>query len=715
MSRRGGAKPAGIQMFPFLAVLICTMGALVVLLHAFASHGQAKAIKLAEAKAREQREAEALDADFFKWRVGHLREAREKTQAQLAEERLKLSHVEDHQRRLQEKLDELQIAAAQLERAGTEKTEEKERNAAELAETKSKLAAAKDAVAKARQNGKHKAVNYSVVPFEGRNATNRRPVYIECQASKIILQPEGIELSPRDFIGFFGPGNPLASALRAQREYFARQAPSGKLPEEPYPLMLVRPDGIEAYYAARAALDSWGSDFGYELVGADWNLSFPVRDTQLAELTERVVAEARERHREYVLSSSQIARRRSRPVYHAKSHGGFAQEPGTGSGPQGSGLGEWSGYQENGSGVAGGRGTGGFNQRDGQYGGLPNGTSPGSLDEYEQFGNVSPADPYAEPGGLMPRPTGAAGGPGQGQAVTQGQTIDGSQFAEMGRAGTPGGGPSSEYYGGTHPNSAYSGEDREAAVGGPGGPSGPANGGKAHSGSASPLSVSQQKGDMPAHNASEGGDPQLRNPNSPGGEGGTAAGKQHQLGTPQSTFNGAPDSFAAGSAGTSLDKPGTRSTPHDDSSLNGTPADQTISVHAKPPNSMARARGQDWGLMGTGVGAVHASRPILIHCYPDRLVVVSESPEQRSRVIQFGERTQDSIDDLISAVWDNVKVWGKAGRGLYWRPTLVLEVRPGGEQRFDDIQALLADSGLDVSRRRRPATAQQPIVQPIRK
>ena len=701
MSRRSTAKPTGIQMFPFLAVLICTMGALVVLLHAFASHGQAKAIKLAEAKAREQKEAESLDADFYKWRVGHLREAREKTQAQLAEERLKLSHVEDHQRRLQEKLDELQVAATELERAGAEKADEKERNAADLAETKAKLATAKGAVAKARQSGKHKAVNYSVVPFEGRNSTNRRPIYIECRAGTIVLQPEGIELNPRDFIGFFGPGNPLASALRAQREYFARQATEGKPPEEPYPLLLVRPDGIDAYYAARAALDSWGSDFGYELVGADWDLKFPDRDARLAELTERVVAEARERHREYVLSSSQVARRRSRPVYHAKSHGGFAQEPGTGDGPQGSGLGEWDDYQSESDGAGTGDSRGHARSRGDGW----NGTGGETYNNYGQRNDLPTTDPLAEPGGMNMRP--------------HPRTMRGA--GQEDRLSELGGGPSSEYYGGQYPSSAYSGEDRQGATGGQGGPSGPANGGKTHSGSASPLSLSQQKGNLPAHNGSEGGNPELRNPNSPGGEGGTPAGEQNQLGMPQSAYNNAPATPA-------LPEAAYHNTP-ESLTIGNESTPYTLGKGKKMPASMAGARGHDWGLMGTGVGAVHASRPILIHCYSDRLVVVSESREQRSRVIRFGDRTQDSVDDLISAVWDNVKVWGKAGRGLYWKPTLVLEVRPGGEQRFEEIQALLADSGLDVERRRRPnpATARQPsptqapaittkpAVQPIRK
>jgi hypothetical protein len=147
-----------------------------------------------------------------------------------------------------------------------------------------------------------------------------------------------------------------------------------------------------------------------------------------------------------------------------------------------------------------------------------------------------------------------------------------------------------------------------------------------------------------------------------------------------------------------------RNTPYNSSNVNGTPTNQSFSANVSKPKSMAAVRGQDWGLMGTGVGAVNASRPVLVQCYPDRLVVVAE-PGERSRVIPMAGRTQDSVDDLISAVWAHVKTWGKAGRGLYWKPTLGLDVQPGGQQRFDDVKALLADSGLDVEQRKTSGAA----------
>ena len=81
-----------------------------------------------------------------------------------------------------------------------------------------------------------------------------------------------------------GPGNPLAAALRAAREYMLAQREFDPQAGEPYPMLLVRPEGIMAYYAAREAMKSWGCDFGYELIGDDWKLAYPSPDPRLADV-----------------------------------------------------------------------------------------------------------------------------------------------------------------------------------------------------------------------------------------------------------------------------------------------------------------------------------------------------------------------------------------------------------------------------------------------
>jgi hypothetical protein len=62
-----------------------------------------------------------------------------------------------------------------------------------------------------------------------------------------------------------------------------------------------------------------------------------------------------------------------------------------------------------------------------------------------------------------------------------------------------------------------------------------------------------------------------------------------------------------------------------------------------------------------------------------------------------------------------MKSWGIAGKGLYWRPTLLMEVKPGAADRYAEVKALLADSGLDVHERQPHATANLPAKKSNRK
>ena len=94
-------------------------------------------------------------------------------------------------------------------------------------------------------------------------------------------------------------------------------------------------------------LDSWGSDFGYELIGSDWTLKYPApADPQLATLTREIVADARVRMQQLVAALPQFKKNPSAPKYHASSRGGFVAEGGSrggagGSGGNGSGPGGW--------------------------------------------------------------------------------------------------------------------------------------------------------------------------------------------------------------------------------------------------------------------------------------------------------------------------------------------------------------------------------------
>ena len=138
---------------------------------------------------------------------------------------------------------------------------------------------------------------FSIIPYDGPNGTSRRPVYIECRETGVVIQPEGIAISIEDLGPPHGPGNPLDAALRVLRNaYQARDANYG-ITIPPYPLLIVRPDGIHSYALARAAMSGWDDQFGYELIDADMQIAYPDGVPRVAEELNQVIAAAQQRRR----------------------------------------------------------------------------------------------------------------------------------------------------------------------------------------------------------------------------------------------------------------------------------------------------------------------------------------------------------------------------------------------------------------------------------
>ncbi len=323
-SRGRSGQGAGVSLFPFLAVLMCTMGALIVLLVVITRQARLQAAQAAPdvRPPTSQLKEDILAAkELVELQISQLSACRQKTEAQLAEERLKLGHVEDHYRQLREELARLQAASADLDKLKANGSRRRNDLQAEVERLDAALADARRLLAEAQQSAASSPLSYAVVPYEGPNQTHRRPIYLECREDAIILQPEGIAFTASDFDGPVGPGNPLDVALRATREYWlSRKAIDPATVGEPYPLLLVRPGGIEAYYHARAAMKSWGSEFGYELIGEDWELEFPRADAALAGVVHSAVDSARLRQRrlaEAAPSHYGGSSGSARPVYRA--------------------------------------------------------------------------------------------------------------------------------------------------------------------------------------------------------------------------------------------------------------------------------------------------------------------------------------------------------------------------------------------------------------
>lgn len=308
---RDGDNP--VQLFPFVAVLLCTMGALLVLLVSVARTSRARAMDeaaamqaeaqaaatLRAAKSHEQLEASRRELDRVAAYQRELDEARRRADAILQHDRARLAHLEDHMRRLREQLESMKLAAAELNSLEGSRFDDQKQALAEVERLQQLIDEGRQKIEQLRAEAAQRAKSYAIVPFEGRSGTKRRPIYIECNEGEVVLQPEGVVFTLDDFRPPIGPGNPLVAALRAAREHFDRNAPPDATGQDtdPYPLIVVRPKGVEFYRLVREAIQSWDSEFGYELVEQDWDLKFGSADPQLASVEYDAAQLARERLR----------------------------------------------------------------------------------------------------------------------------------------------------------------------------------------------------------------------------------------------------------------------------------------------------------------------------------------------------------------------------------------------------------------------------------
>jgi TolA-binding protein len=297
-------------MFPFLAVLLCTMGALVLMLILMVSQSQAVAREQKQQKNAEM--AATIDGIVVRAELAES-EFRDRNN-QVEDARQRLTHLEDHIRRLMQELAELETSFDRLEeRQKSESAEEAQLQVAKEAEIdalKSEIEIASELLSDKLAEQKENSKAFAIVPYTGANGTARRPIYLECRGDGVVLQPEGILLSFDDLKPPFTPGNPLDACLRAIRNRMLETQLTNSRYSNAYPLLLVRPDGIRSYTLARASMKNWDDQFGYELIGQDMPLVFPKSPPGLNELLKETVRSARERQNA-LMSSLPPSMRRS--------------------------------------------------------------------------------------------------------------------------------------------------------------------------------------------------------------------------------------------------------------------------------------------------------------------------------------------------------------------------------------------------------------------
>ena len=302
MRRRANRKKsaAAMSLFPFLAVLICTMGSLVMLLVLLMQQAHAQAVaenreRTAALSDEQQQQVEQmrLQAEDESWRAEVLEQRREQIQQQVAERRLQLAHLEQHIRDLEQQWKTLQIQAAEITQLLGSESADLQPLEQQKQQLQRDLEKSRAALEKARQSVAERPRAYAIIPYPGPNGTKRRPIYIECTERGVVLQPENIVLTADDFAEPLGPGNPLDAALRTIHAHHKRAF--GFESSQSYPLIIVRPNGVASYAAARAAMSGWEDEFGYELVDEDLVLNFPPPDPGLSVELQKAIEVARQR------------------------------------------------------------------------------------------------------------------------------------------------------------------------------------------------------------------------------------------------------------------------------------------------------------------------------------------------------------------------------------------------------------------------------------
>ncbi|MBC7855903.1 MAG: hypothetical protein IAF94_20945, partial [Pirellulaceae bacterium] len=291
-----------------------------------------------------------------------------------------------------------------------------------------------------------------------------------------------------------------------------------------------------------------------------------------------------------------------------------------------------------------------------------------------------------------------AGGAGGGLAGTNPTRQRGSP---VGAANPPGSGIGPYGAGGEGPGST-----------GPGGPNpGNSAGGGNNSGSAtsgSPrLRQPNQGGTSPGTGSYAGGTPggtSESGSTSPPGSGASTDGINQGA-----SSSGGASGGAAGGTGSAASPSGSaagQSIPN--ISVNMGPAENSPAANARKTakdrgGSGNSPRGKNWGLPEAQRHVTGVTRPLRVTMQKDKLILLPDVGDQRKpQVIPLSpEMSLAEIEALVQGVQRQMRSWGIAVDGGYWKPALSVDVQAGAEDRFAELQSNLSGSGIEIQRKLR--------------
>lgn len=325
MSRRRNTAATGVSLFPFLDVLICTMGSLILLLIVVTKKVQpaiaekarqaAIAVKLEQAATEVSNEVPVTevitttvadsppdDNSLNEWRtqIETLASERDLKQTQLTALERKLLVAQAATKQTQEQAASKHERLLTIREKQQQTAAERMRLVAEATTVRDELMAAEQRLVDAKEHQKTARSKFAFVPFDGRTGTTRRPILIECTEKFIRFVPEDIRLTSEELNGFTTGFNPLLNASRELihfwNVYDRVHADEAELEEttnkellnfgssgkEPYVLLLVRPNGAMSFLIAKNLLAKLKIPHGYELLddGMELEFSEPNPDAQ---------------------------------------------------------------------------------------------------------------------------------------------------------------------------------------------------------------------------------------------------------------------------------------------------------------------------------------------------------------------------------------------------------------------------------------------------
>jgi hypothetical protein len=136
---------------------------------------------------------------------------------------------------------------------------------------------------------------HSLIPYDGQTGTIRKPIVIECAGGAIRFEAEDVELDVKRLEEYPPGANPLVAGIQTLFAYWteqARAAGRSGVAARPYALLIVRPSGARQFQLARVLLQPLVGDYGYEFVEESFAYDVPATTDEAARKCREAVAAA---------------------------------------------------------------------------------------------------------------------------------------------------------------------------------------------------------------------------------------------------------------------------------------------------------------------------------------------------------------------------------------------------------------------------------------